>query len=129
MATHQLAVIDGDGVGPEVTAQTLKALEAAGERFGFTAATTEYDLGGDRYLRTGEVLPESVQTELAGHDAILLGAVGTPEVPRASWSAGSAPKLRFDFDQYVNLRPVKLYPGVPYADRRSHARTAATWWS
>ena len=79
--TYQLGVIGGDGVGPEVTTQTLKAVLAAGERFGFTVETTDYDLGGVRYLRTGEVLPESVQTELAEHDAILLGAVGTPDVP------------------------------------------------
>jgi 3-isopropylmalate dehydrogenase len=111
--TYQLAVIGGDGVGPEVTAQTLKAVQVAGERFGFTVELTDYDLGGSRFLRTGEVLPESVQAELADHDAILLGAVGTPEVPPGVIERGLLLKLRFDFDQYVNLRPVKLYPGAP----------------
>jgi len=113
MGTYQLAVIGGDGVGPEVTAQTLKAIQAAGNRFGFTTEATDYDLGGTRYLRTGDVLPESVQTELANHDAILLGAVGTPDVPPGIIERGLLLKLRFDFDQYVNLRPVKLYPGAP----------------
>lgn len=113
MATYGLAVIGGDGVGPEVTAQTLKSVWAAADRFGFTVETTDYDLGGDRYRRTAEVLPESVQTELAGHDAILLGAVGTPDVPPGVLERGLLLKLRFDFDQYVNLRPVKLYPGAP----------------
>ncbi len=113
MAKYDLGVIGGDGVGPEVTAQTLKAVRAAGDRFAFSIETTEYDLGGSRYLRTGEVLPESVQTELGTHDAILLGAVGTPEVPPGVLERGLLLKLRFDFDQYVNLRPVKLYPGAP----------------
>ena len=113
MATYQLAVIGGDGVGPEVTTQTLKAVLTAGERFGFEVETVDYDLGGSRYLRTGEVLPESVQAELGDHDAILLGAVGTPEVPPGVLERGLLLKLRFDFDQYVNLRPVKLYPGAP----------------
>ncbi len=113
MATYQLAVIGGDGVGPEVTAQTLKAVDAAGVRFGFSIDTIDYDLGGARYLRTGEVLPEAVQVELSGYDAILLGAVGTPDVPPGVLERGLLLKLRFDFDQYVNLRPVKLYPGAP----------------
>lgn len=113
MTTYDLAVIGGDGVGPEVTAQTLKVLHAAGRRFGFDVETTEYDLGGSRYLRTGEILPEAVQAELAGHDAILLGAIGTPEVPPGVVERGLLLKLRFDFDQYVNLRPVKLFPGAP----------------
>jgi 3-isopropylmalate dehydrogenase len=109
---YRLAVIGGDGVGPEVTAQALKAVTAAGERFGFRVATTDYDLGGHRYLSTGEVLPDSVEAELAGHDAILLGAVGTPDVPPGVLERGLLLRLRFDFDQYVNLRPVKLLPGV-----------------
>jgi 3-isopropylmalate dehydrogenase len=113
MGTYNLAVIGGDGVGPEVTAQTLQALRSAGDRFGFAVETTDYDLGGDRYLRTGEVLPESVQAELAGHDAIVLGAIGTPEVPPGILERGLLLKIRFDFDQYVNLRPVKLFPGAP----------------
>ncbi|MDH3259693.1 MAG: 3-isopropylmalate dehydrogenase, partial [Acidimicrobiia bacterium] len=113
MATHQLAVIDGDGVGPEVTAQAVKALAAATAHFGFSVETTFYDLGGERYLRTGEVLPDTVQDELAGHDAILLGAVGMPEVPPGVLERGLLLKIRFDFDQYVNLRPVRLFEGAP----------------
>ena len=108
----RIAVIGGDGVGPEVTEESLKVLEAASERFDFAYETTDYDLGGRRYLATGEVLPSSLEEELAGHDAILLGAVGTPEVPPGVLERGLLLKLRFDFDLYVNLRPVKLYPGV-----------------
>lgn len=111
--TYRLAVIAGDGVGREVTEQALRVLQAAGERYRFDFTTVDYDLGGRRYLATGEVLPESVEEELAGHDAILLGAVGTPEVPPGVLERGLLLKLRFDFDLYVNLRPVKLYPGVP----------------
>ena len=110
---HRLAVIPGDGIGVEVIAEALKVLKAAAARFGFDLEQTKYDLGGERYLATGEVLPASVQEELAGHDAILLGAVGTPDVPPGVLERGLLLKLRFDFDQYVNLRPVKLYPGVP----------------
>ena len=113
MANHRVAVIGGDGVGPEVTAEAVRALAAASDRFGFTVETTDYDLGGERYLRSGEVLPPTVQEELAQHDAILLGAIGTPDVPPGVLERGLLLKLRFDFDQYVNLRPVKLYPGVP----------------
>ena len=110
---YNLAVIGGDGVGPEVTAEALKSLRAAAEAFGFSVSTTDYDLGGARYLRSGEVLPDSVLAELQSHDAILLGAVGTPDVPPGVLERGLLLKLRFAFDQFVNLRPVKLYPGVP----------------
>jgi 3-isopropylmalate dehydrogenase len=111
--SYRIATIPGDGVGVEVTEQATKAVTAAARRFGFSVDLTEYDLGGRRYLATGEVLPESVQAELADHDAILLGAVGTPDVPPGVLERGLLLKLRFDFDQYVNLRPVKLYHGVP----------------
>ncbi len=110
---YTFAVIDGDGVGPEVTAQALKALKAAAGRFAFTYDTTPYDLGGRRYLATGDVLPDAVQAELDQHDAILLGAIGTPDVPPGVLERGLLLKLRFDFDLYINHRPVKLYPGVP----------------
>lgn len=110
---HRVAVIPGDGVGTEVTSEAVKVLDAAADRFGFTTEQTEYDLGGHRYLSTGEVLPPSVQDELDDHDAILLGAVGTPDVPPGVLERGLLLKLRFDFDQYINLRPVKLYEGVP----------------
>lgn len=113
MNNHKIALIPGDGVGPEVTGVASDVLAAAGSRFGFTVESVSYDLGGERFVRTGEVLPESVQEELAAFDAILLGAVGTPEVPPGVLERGLLLKLRFDFDQYVNLRPVKLYPGVP----------------
>ncbi len=111
--SYDLAILGGDGVGPEVTAQALKALDAAEQRFGFTTTRTDYDLGGRRYLSTGEVLPDSVMAELDMTDAILLGAVGTPDVPPGVLERGLLLKLRFAFDQYVNLRPVKLLPGVP----------------
>ena len=111
--TYRIGVIGGDGVGPEVTAEALKAVHAAADRFGFGVATQDYDLGGARYLATGEVLPDSVLTELRDHDAIMLGAVGTPDVPPGVLERGLLLKLRFAFDQYVNLRPVKLYAGVP----------------
>ncbi len=113
VADYSFAVIAGDGVGPEVMAETRKAMEAAAARFDFGVSFEDYDLGGDRYLRTGEVLPESVLEELADHTAILLGAVGTPEVPPGVLERGLLLKLRFHFDQYINLRPVRLYPGVP----------------
>jgi 3-isopropylmalate dehydrogenase len=111
--TYRLAVIGGDGVGPEVTDQALKAIRAASTKFGFEIKTESYDLGGRRFLTTGEVLPASVQEELSLHEAILLGAVGTPDVPPGVLERGLLLKLRFDFDLYINLRPVKLYPGVP----------------
>ncbi|MGH3664797.1 MAG: 3-isopropylmalate dehydrogenase [Egibacteraceae bacterium] len=113
MTSYAIAVIAGDGVGLEVTPEAVKVLRVAGERFGFEVATTDYDLGGDRYLATGEVLPDTVLDELGGFDALLVGAVGTPQVPPGVLEHGLLLRLRFTFDQYVNLRPVKLYPGVP----------------
>lgn len=109
---YRIAVIGGDGVGPEVTEESLRVLETAAARFGFAYDTTAYDLGAARYLATGDVLPVSVEEELAGHDAILLGAVGGPGVAPGVLERGLLLKLRFDFDLYVNLRPVRLYPGV-----------------
>ncbi len=110
---HRIAVIGGDGIGPEVTEQGLKVLAAAADRCGFSVDTNHYDLGGTRYLATGEVLPDSVEAELATHDAILVGAVGRPDVPPGVLERGLLLRLRFNFDLYVNLRPVKLLPGVP----------------
>jgi 3-isopropylmalate dehydrogenase len=104
----RIAVLAGDGIGPEVVAQARKVLDAA---LPGTEAT-EYDLGAARYHRTGEVLPDSVLTELAQHDAILLGAVGDPSVPPGVLERGLLLKLRFAFDQYVNLRPSRLWPGT-----------------
>ncbi len=113
MREHRIAVIGGDGVGPEVTRQGLKAMRAAGERFGFSVTADDYDLGGERYLRSGEVLPDAVEAELVQHDAILVGAVGMPGVPPGVLERGLLLRLRFGLDLYVNLRPVKLLPGVP----------------
>jgi 3-isopropylmalate dehydrogenase len=110
-----IAVIGGDGIGPEVVAEGLKVLSAvttAGGAKGPKINTTEYDLGARRYLATGETLPDSALEEIRGHDAILLGAVGHPSVPSGVLERGLLLKLRFALDQYVNLRPVRLYPGV-----------------
>ncbi len=112
MADYTMAFIDGDGVGPEVMTQARKALRAAAHRYGFNVDFTAFDLGGDRYLRTGDVLPEPELAELRHHDAILLGAVGTPDVPPGVLERGLLLRIRFALDQYVNLRPVRLYPGV-----------------
>jgi len=119
--TFRIAVIGGDGIGPEVVAQAVKVLRAAAADV--TIETTTYDLGSQRWLRTGEILPASVLAEIAGHDAILLGAVGDPSVPSGVLERGLLLRLRFEFDQYVNLRPVRLYPGVasPLSGLRSQA--------
>ncbi len=105
-------MIAGDGIGPEVVAEGLKVLRAAVEPDGVKVETTDYDLGAARWHRTGETLPDSVLEELRGHDAILLGAVGDPSVPSGVLERGLLLKLRFAFEHAVNLRPVKLYPGV-----------------
>ncbi|GAA3114775.1 3-isopropylmalate dehydrogenase [Streptosporangium carneum] len=104
----RLAVIPGDGIGVEVVTEGLKVLEAVGTK----VETTTYDLGAKRYHETGEVLPEAVLDELRGYDAILLGAVGDPSVPPGILERDLLLKLRFELDHYVNLRPVKLFPGV-----------------
>ena len=109
---YKIAVIPGDGTGPEVTAEAVKVLAAAAKRSGFTYETTPFDFGGDRYLRTGEVLPESAVGDLRGFDAILLGAIGHPDVKPGILEKGILLRLRFELDLYVNLRPVKLYAGV-----------------
>jgi len=107
----RLAVIPGDGIGGEVVAEGLKVLDAA-VGSDVKVETTTYDLGAARWHRTGETLPDSVLDELRGHDAILLGAVGDPSVPSGVLERGLLLKLRFAFEHAVNLRPVKLYPGV-----------------
>jgi 3-isopropylmalate dehydrogenase len=119
--TIRLAVIGGDGIGPEVVAEAIKVLRAAAT--GVTIETTDYDLGARRWQRTGETLPASVLAEISGHDAILLGAVGDPGVPSGVLERGLVLRLRFEFDQYVNLRPVRLYPGVasPLSGLRSES--------
>src|SRR3712207_1417748 len=111
----RLAVIPGDGIGPEVIDEALKVLGEVAPG----AETTTYDLGAARWHATGELLPESVLTELSEHDAILLGAVGDPSVPSGVLERGLLLRLRFELDHFVNLRPSKLYPGVrtPLAGR------------
>lgn len=110
--THRIAVIPGDGTGPEVVAEGLKVLNAIGGPAGLKFDFVHYDLGGERYLKTGEVLPETVLEELRGFKAIYLGAIGHPEVKPGILEKGILLKIRFELDQYVNLRPVVLYPGV-----------------
>ncbi len=111
--SYNIAVLPGDGTGPEVVTEGLKVLKAAASKFNFTMNFESFDFGGDRYLRTGEVLPESAPDELRKFDAIFLGAIGHPGVKPGILEKGILLKLRFDLDQYINLRPVKLYPGVP----------------
>ena len=109
---HKIAVIPGDGTGPEVTAEAVKVLKAAAAKFDFKVELTEFDFGGERYKRTGELLPDSAVEELRKFDAILLGAIGHPDVAPGILEKGILLKARFALDQYINLRPVKLYPGV-----------------
>ena len=109
---HKIAVIGGDGTGPEVTAEAVKVLKAAAAKFDFKVELTEFDFGGERYKRTGELLPDSAVEELRNFDAILLGAIGHPDVPPGILEKGILLKARFALDQYINLRPVKLFPGV-----------------
>ncbi|WP_369253696.1 3-isopropylmalate dehydrogenase [Geodermatophilus amargosae] len=104
----RLAVIAGDGIGPEVVAEGLKVLRSVAPDL----ETTDYDLGATRWQRTGELLPDSVLDELRGHDAILLGAIGDPGVPPGILERGLLLRLRFELDHHVNLRPAKLYDGV-----------------
>ena len=118
-----IAVIGGDGIGPEVVTEGLKVLEAALAGTGVTVSRTEYDLGARRWHATGETLPESVVEELRGQDAILLGAIGDPSVPSGVLERGVLLPLRFALDHYVNLRPATLFPGVrsPLADHVTDA--------
>jgi len=109
---YKIAVISGDGTGPEVIAQGLKVLRSISRKEGFKCILKKYDLGGERYLKTGEVLPDSVLKEIRNMDAIYLGAIGHPDVPPGILEKGILLRLRFELDLYINLRPVKLYPGV-----------------
>jgi 3-isopropylmalate dehydrogenase len=110
--TYQIAVIGGDGTGPEVVAEGIKVLKAAASRYEFKLAFTPFDLGGERYLRTGELLPEGIFDELRQFDAIYLGAIGHPGVRPGILEKGILLTIRFELDQYINLRPVKLFRGV-----------------
>ena len=109
---YKLAVLPCDGIGPEVTDEAMKALDVAARKFGIEYETVEYDIGGDRYLRTGDIITDAELQELSQMDAIYLGAVGHPDVAPGVLEHGILLRLRFELDQYINLRPVKLYPGV-----------------
>ncbi len=110
--TYKIAVLPGDGTGPEVVAEGIKVLKAVAVKENISFDFEHFDYGGDRYLRTGEVLPDSAADELRKFDAIYLGAIGHPDVKPGILEKGILLRLRFELDQYINLRPVKLYPGV-----------------
>ena len=118
--TTNIAVIPGDGTGPEVTSEAMKVLEAVARIENFSCELREFNLGGEHFLKTGDVLPEGVADELRAFDAIFLGAVGHPDVAPGVLEKGLLLELRFQLDQYINLRPVQLYPGVetPLAGKR-----------
>ncbi|MBD3315176.1 MAG: 3-isopropylmalate dehydrogenase [Chitinivibrionales bacterium] len=112
MKSYRIAMLGGDGTGPEVLREGVKVIDAAARKHGFKLEYQDYDLGGERYLRTGETCPDSVLEELKTFDAIYLGAIGHPEVKPGILELGILLKIRFALDQYINLRPVKLYPNV-----------------
>ena len=117
---HRIAVIPGDGTGPEVIAEAVKVIDAAGSKFGFTVDKEFIDWGGEHYLATGEILPDDATERLRKFDAVLLGAIGNPKVKPGILEKGILLRLRFELDQYINLRPVKLFPGVetPLANKK-----------
>jgi 3-isopropylmalate dehydrogenase len=112
MKSYKIAIIGGDGTGPEVTAEAVKVMDAVAPKFGFKVEKTYFDFGGERYKRTGEILPDGAIDELKQHDAILLGAIGHPDVKPGILEKGLLLRMRFELDQYINLRPVRLFPGV-----------------
>lgn len=107
--SYSIGLIPGDGTGPEVTREAVKVLEVAAQKFGFKLDYTPYDFGGDRYLKTGETLPDSAIEDFRKHQALYLGAIGHPDVKPGILEVGILLKTRFALDQYINLRPVKLY--------------------
>lgn len=109
---YNIGVIPGDGTGPEVVAEGIKVLNAVSSKFGFALKYTIYDIGGERYLKTKETLPDSVLSELRGFDALYLGAIGHPGVAPGILEKEILLRIRFELDQYINFRPVKLYEGV-----------------
>ena len=119
--TYDIAVIPGDGTGPEVVAEGLKVLEAVAAKCNFAFQFSTYDIGGEHYLSTGETISDQQLDSLAQKDAIFLGAIGHPEVQPGVLEKGILLKTRFTLDQYINLRPVKLYEGVytPIKDKRA----------
>jgi 3-isopropylmalate dehydrogenase len=112
MKNFNLAVIAGDGIGPEVVSEGLKVLDAVAKKYDLVFNKTNYELGAAYWHKTGETLPDSVMAEIAKSDVILLGAVGDPTVPSGVLERGLLLKLRFAFEHYINLRPAKLFPGV-----------------
>ena len=109
---YKVAVVPGDGTGPEVINEGLKVLDVVSKKYGFKLSIKTFDFGGDRYLETGEILPDGAVEELKQFDVIYLGAIGHPDVKPGILEKGILLRLRFELDQYINLRPVKLYPGV-----------------
>ena len=109
---YKIAVLPGDGTGPEVVAEGIKVLNAAAAKYGFSLDYTTYNWGGDHYLATGEILPDDACDQLRKYDAVFLGAIGSPKVKPGILEKGILLRLRFELDQYINLRPVKLLPGV-----------------
>ena len=110
--TYNIGLFPGDGTGPEVVAEGVKVLTAAGKKFHLAFSWKNYGFGGEHYKKTGEILPDSAMDEFKKHDAIFLGAIGHPDVKPGILEQGILLKMRFALDQYINLRPVKLYPGV-----------------
>jgi len=121
--TYTIAVVPGDGTGPEVVAEGLKVLNAVSRRYGFGLDLAHFPLGGKHYRDTGQTLPDDILGEIRQTDAIYLGAIGDPAVPPGVLEQGVLLKLRFELDQYINLRPIKLYPGVeiPIKDKGPEA--------
>ncbi|MDR1195969.1 MAG: 3-isopropylmalate dehydrogenase [Endomicrobium sp.] len=118
--TYKVALLPGDGTGPEVLREGVKVVEAAAKKNNFKLELVDYDLGGERYMKTGEILPDSMVEEFKKFDAMFLGAIGHPEVKPGILEKGILLRLRFELDQYINLRPVKLYPNVetPLKDKK-----------
>lgn len=118
--SYKIAVLPGDGTGPEVINEGVKVLKAAGEKEGIDFSFTYFNWGGDNYLETGVTLPEDFKEQLQGFDAIYLGAIGHPDVKPGILEKGILLRLRFELDQYINLRPVKLYPNIdcPLKDKK-----------
>jgi 3-isopropylmalate dehydrogenase len=112
MKNYKIAVLPGDGTGPEVVAEGIKVMETAAKTFGFSLNFTNYHIGGDHYIKTNEILPEGIIADLQKADAIFLGAIGHPDVKPGILEKGILLNLRFGLDQYINLRPVALYEGV-----------------
>jgi len=125
MKNYNIAVIPGDGTGPEVVAEGIKTLKAVSEIENFKIELVPFDFGGERYLRTGETLPMSALEEFRSMNAIYLGAIGHPEVKPGILEKGILLAIRFELDQYINLRPVKLYPGV---ETPQGQKISIVWW-